>query len=87
MIEAAISTPGEQGPASLHYETVMAERPVSGHMLCAIVLYLNDNKAGPGFFKLATELGELAPGASADDEFAFWVGEVKTIHEHYRAGR
>lgn len=52
----------------LLYEIVMAERPASGRMLSAIVLYLNDNSPGPGFFKLATELGELAPGASSDDK-------------------
>jgi hypothetical protein len=63
------------------------ERPASGHLISAIVLYLNDNSAGPGFYKLAVEVGDLASGASADEKFAFWVGEVNAVFAHYRPAR
>ena len=54
-----------------------------GAMLSSIVVYLNANDAGPGFYKLATEMGLLPPRPSADQRLTFWIGQVRAVHEHY----
>ena len=66
---------------------VERNRPGTGLMISALVSYLNANDAGPGFFGLARQLGELPPGASAAARLDFWVGQVAAAHEHYRHGR
>jgi hypothetical protein len=63
------------------------ERPSSGHMISAIVIYLNENDAGSGFYKLAELNGGLPEGSSEDQRLSFWANEVKAIHEHYRRRR
>lgn len=68
-------------------EVALLERPACGHLISAIVLYLNDNSAGSGFFNLAIEIGELPPDATDDQKLAFWTGEVRAVHEHYRPVR
>ncbi len=62
---------------------VDATFPNTGVMLSALVHYLGENDAGPGFFGLAVQLGLLDPGASADAKLAFWIGQVRAVHEHY----
>lgn len=59
----------------------------SGAMLSSIVIYLNANDAGPGFYKLATELGLLTPQASTVQKEAFWTSQVKQVHDHYARER
>jgi hypothetical protein len=71
----------------LLYRIVEAELPESGHMISAIVIYLNQNDAGPGFYTYAEQLGRLPPRASADERLAFWSSEVAAVHDHYRARR
>lgn len=56
-------------------------------MISSIVIYLNVNDAGPGFYKLATELGLLTPRASGVRKEAFWANQVKQVHEHYARKR
>jgi hypothetical protein len=64
---------------------VERNRPVTGLVISALVIYLGGNDAGPGFYKLAQELGELPPGAlSARVKEEFWVGQVKALHVYYR---
>lgn len=53
-------------------------------MLSAVVLYVDGNDAGAGFYQLAVQLtkeGRLAPGltadASSDQKLAFWSGQVQ----------
>ncbi len=53
-------------------------------MISSIVIYLGENDAGPGFYKLAEEYGLLRWGASADQRLAFWSGEVAATHERYK---
>jgi hypothetical protein len=60
------------------------ERPNSGHMISAIVIYLNENDAGSGFYKLAGLNGDLPKGSNEDQRLGFWTNEVKAIHDHYR---
>lgn len=60
------------------------EYEATGLMISSIVLYLNENDAGPGFFTKAAEVGLLAPNASPNERQAFWVEQVRAVHEHYR---
>ncbi len=58
--------------------------PRTGLMISAIVLYLDENDAGSGFYALATELGLLPPRASRDQKFDFWADQVKSVYQHYK---
>jgi hypothetical protein len=68
-------------------DVALLERPACGHLISAIVLYLNENSAGSGFFNLAIELGELPAAATADDKLAFWTQEVVAVYAHYNRNR
>jgi hypothetical protein len=60
-------------------------RPVTRLMISALVVYLDGNDAGPGFYKLAQDLGELPPGTlSSRVKEEFWVGQVKALYACYR---
>ena len=57
-------------------------------MLSAVVLYIDGNDAGLGFYHLAVQLtgeGRLDPGlsadASSDDKLRFWSDQVAAVHE------
>ncbi|ORA16496.1 hypothetical protein BST16_06695 [Mycobacterium asiaticum DSM 44297] len=54
-----------------------------GAMLSAIVVYIDRNDAGAGFYKLAQLLRLLPTDATTDQKLAFWAGQVKTVHEYY----
>jgi len=69
----------------LLYLIVEEERPKSHHMISSIVLYLNENDAGSGFYRLAESYGLLPPKASAEEKDAFWSGEVNAIHHYYES--
>jgi hypothetical protein len=56
----------------------------AGALISAIVVYLNENDAGAGFYRLAASLDLLPARATAAQKFDFWATQVKTIHEHYR---
>lgn len=58
-----------------------------GVMLSAIVIYLNENDAGGGFYDLAVELRQLTPNPTPRQKEAFWVGQVNRVHEIYAALR
>jgi hypothetical protein len=65
---------------------VERNRPVTRLMISALVVYLDGNDAGSGFYKLAQDLGELSPGKlSANVKEQFWVGQVKALYAHYHA--
>jgi hypothetical protein len=65
---------------------VERNRPATGLMISALVTYLDANDAGPGFYALAQQLGDLARGASASAKFDFWVSQVKALHQRYASG-
>jgi hypothetical protein len=69
----------------LLYSIVERERPSSGHMISSIVIYLNENDAGTGFYKLAQSYGVLPKNPSADEKLKFWANEVHAIHDYYDA--
>jgi hypothetical protein len=69
------------------YLIVERDRPLSGHMISAIVIYLNENDAGSGFYRLAEHYGVLSPNANEIQRMAFWTSEVSAIHAYYRRRR
>jgi len=55
--------------------------PTVGAMMSALVVYLDANDAGPGFYQLAQDMGLLPRGASKHAREAFWIQQVtKTLH-------
>ena len=59
-------------------------RPVTSLMISALVVYIDGNDAGPGFYKLAQDLGELPPGTlPLQVKEKFWIGQVKAIYAYY----
>lgn len=50
--------------------------PTRGYMLSALVIYLDGNDAGSGFYALATQMGLLEP---AGDRLAFWTGQLQGL--------
>lgn len=63
---------------------VDATYPTTGVMLSALVHHLDANDVGPGFYTLAQRLELLPRNASRDAKEAFWVGQVRAVHDHYR---
>jgi hypothetical protein len=52
-------------------------------MLSAIVIYLNENDAGSGFYQLAQDLGLLSASPSATAKLEFWVDQVKSVYREF----
>ena len=59
----------------------------TGVMLSAIVVYIDRNDAGSGFYALAVQLGLLQNTATADEKLAFWSTQVAKVHERYARPR
>jgi len=59
----------------------------TGVMLSAIVTYIDRNDAGPGFYSLAVQLGELPSTATQDDKLVFWSSQVGKVHDLYARPR
>lgn len=57
--------------------------PTTHVMISAIVHYLDQNDAGPGFYGLAQDLGLIPKTASANAKWEFWIGQVKAVHGYY----
>ncbi|TDC30549.1 hypothetical protein E1261_13155 [Kribbella albertanoniae] len=64
-------------------EIVDNTRGNSGVMLSALVQYLGANDAGPGFYKLAVQLGLLEKHASAATRDRFWIEQVKLTYQEF----
>ena len=63
---------------------VERNRPVIRLMISALVIYLDGNDAGAGFYKLAQDLGELPPGVlSAQVKDKFWISQTRALYAHY----
>lgn len=67
----------------LLYLIVMRTWPATKLMLSALVLYLNSNDPGTGFYSLARELELLPARASAQQKEEFWVTQVKELQKYY----
>jgi hypothetical protein len=74
-----------------HFETPHAlletigerNRPESGVMITALVNYLDQNDAGPGFYAYAQRIGFLPKGATADERLDFWASQISAVHALY----
>lgn len=62
---------------------VEATYPSLGFMLSSIVIYLDANDAGPGFYALAQHKGLLRSGASREEKEAFWVAQVSAAFDYF----
>lgn len=56
--------------------------PDVGAMLSALVIYLDANDPGPGFYKLAEQMGLLASRSSKSARDAFWVDQFTKVVQH-----
>lgn len=57
-----------------------------GAMLSSLVIYLDANDAGPGFYQLAQEMGILKKGASKLAKEKFWVEQMNASIAFLRSG-
>lgn len=64
-------------------EVATAKLQEVGALVSSIVVYLDQNDAGPGFFRLASFLDLLTWQPTADQKLAFWANQVKKTHEYY----
>ena len=71
----------------LLYRIVEKERPTSGHMISALVIYLNENDAGTGFYTYAQDLGVLRHGHDGRRAAGLLGLEIAAIHRHYSRRR
>ncbi len=71
----------------LLYRIVREDFAESQLMVSALVVYLNSNDAGDGFYKLATEMRLMPKGASETERVAFWTGQVTRLHARHRRPR
>jgi hypothetical protein len=54
-------------------------------MISALVVYMDGNDAGSGFYKLAQDLGELpSDTVSSRAREQFWIGQIKALYDYYR---
>jgi hypothetical protein len=67
----------------LLWRAVELNRPRTGLMISALVIYLGENDAGTGFYGLAEELGLLRRGASQDEKEAFCVEQLNGLYRYY----
>lgn len=67
----------------LLYLIVMRDWSQTRLMLPALVLYLNGNDPGTGFYALAQELDMLPVRPSAQKKEKFWVDHLGDLYEHY----
>lgn len=61
-------------------------RPESGLMITALVNYLGENNAGPGFYAYAKRIGFLPKNASPDRQWEFWAEQATAVRDHYAVG-
>ncbi|MGJ6970152.1 hypothetical protein ACSDR0_50730 [Streptosporangium sp. G11] len=66
---------------------VKRNRPESNLMISALVIYLDGNDAGGGFYNLAADLGLLPRKASARQKDEFWVSQLNGLYDHYSRTR
>lgn len=67
----------------LLYLIVERNRPVSNLMISTVVIYLNANEPGTGFYVLAHDLDLLQRNAFGGESLDFWPQQVTALHEFY----
>jgi hypothetical protein len=53
-------------------------------MLSAVVIYVDKNRPGDGFFTLAGELGLYGGSNNEENKIVFWLAELKRVHDFWR---
>lgn len=68
-----------------HLLGLIVERnyPETNLMISALVTYIGSNDPGPGFYRLAQELGLLRRGVPTSKKLEFWMNQVKSLHAYY----
>jgi len=56
------------------------EHSLGNPLLSAVVIHMDDNIPGNGFFTLASELGLFV----GRDRFMYFVEELRRVHKHWR---
>ncbi|NED97126.1 hypothetical protein G1H11_17650 [Phytoactinopolyspora alkaliphila] len=74
------------GMGQLLGDSVTRTYPEIGAMISSIVVYLNANDAGPGFYRLAERMGLLRPRSSRSTREAFWLRQVDQVFEYFHPG-
>lgn len=64
-------------------EVARTQLPSVGALVSSIVLYLHENDAGGGFYRLAIELKLLAPKPTPDQKLAFWSRQMNATYDYY----
>jgi len=78
------STDGDRAAmGALLGEVARAQLPIVCALVSSIVLSLNENDAGGGFYRLATDLKLLPPHPTADQRLVFWSSQLATTYAHY----
>ena len=67
----------------LLYEINRYEHEMGHPLLSAVVIYLDGNSPGHGFFTCARELGVYKGRRSPADEITFWVSELKRVYNFW----
>lgn len=60
-------------------EQTYNEHPEQKVMLSALVMYLNENKPGSGFYNLAISMGLLPRDASPEKKEQFWIDQYNAV--------
>ena len=60
-------------------EISKAEANLGKPLLSAVVILKDENIPGDGFFKMAKEISVY----DGDDDFRFWIRELKQVHDHW----
>lgn len=77
---------GRNAMGDLLGEVVERSLEDSGVMLSALVMYLNENRPGAGFYNLAQSKGLLDKEATPDEKEAFWIDQCNKAYEAYDRG-
>jgi hypothetical protein len=63
-------------------QIVRRNHPETGVIISALVKYLNENDAGPGFYDMAVHYGKL-PKRPRSEGYLFWASEVNRVYDYY----
>ena len=80
MVGLDMNNPDDRNRLSEWLDEISSHEHSLGHpLLSAVVIHVDDNMPGNGFFTLATRLG-LFRGR---DRFIFFVQELRRVHDHW----
>lgn len=77
---------GRTAMADLLGDVVKVTYPEHQVMLSALVMYLNENKPGVGFYNLAVHMGILDDDASESAKERFWIDQYNKALDSYKRG-